>query len=402
MPSEGKPRVLILTSPAEIHSFAVKEGLVRKGVETHLWHTPDFPSLQTGSLWFDSAGNKCEVVGPELEILNDGITSLWVRRPTAPVLPDQLDPADRDFALRESTLFARSLYREVGAKAFWVNPPDSQRRANLKTQQLRAAAQAGFKIPRTLCSNDPTRIREFLRSAPKGIIYKSFFPMSWRTSDGVATLFSSVVQEQDLPHDPVLQASPGIFQELVPKAYELRITAMGSRMFTAKFRSQEIPEGRVDWRAAFDRLPIEPAELPESVAVACRQVMTSLGLVFGCFDLIVTPEGDYVFLEINEMGAFLWIEEKVEELRLLDAFCEFLIQGAVDFRWCKSSENVHWRDVFDRAMRQFEVEAPQAHIRIPTESIFDDAQDDWPYRESLDGEHAELNRTSTAPKTPTY
>jgi hypothetical protein len=143
-------------------------------------------------------------------------------------------------------------------------------------------------------------------------------------------------------------------------------------MFTAKFRSQEIPEGRIDWRAAFDRLPIEPAQLPESVADACRRIMTSLGLVFGCFDVIVTPSGDYVFLEINEMGAFLWIEEKVEELHLLDAFCEFLIQGTPDFRWRKTRGNVLWRDISDRAMCQFEVEAPKSHIRIPTESILDE------------------------------
>lgn len=366
------PKVLILTSPAEVHSFAVQEGLKKKGVEAYLWHTPDFPTLQAGSLWFGSERSGWEVVGPGLEIRDAAITSFWVRRPTGPVLPDQLDPADREFALRESTLFARSLQRAVGSQAFWVNPPEGQRRANLKTQQLRAASEAGFKIPSTLCSNDPARIREFLRLNKGGAIYKSFYPVSWRTSEGVATLFSSVVSEEDLPEDSILRASPGIFQELVPKAHELRITAIGHRLFTAKFRSQEIPEGRIDWRAAFDRLPMEPVDLPESVADACRRIMADLGLVFGCFDVIVTPAGDYVFLEVNEMGAFLWIEEKVEDLHLLDAFCEFLIQGRIDFQWEHSPRSISWRDVSGGALRQFEVEAPQSHIRIPTESILDD------------------------------
>jgi glutathione synthase/RimK-type ligase-like ATP-grasp enzyme len=371
-PRSVEPKVLILTSPAEIHSFAVKEGLARKGVEAVLWHTPDFPTLQAGSVWLDSDRTDWEIVGPELDLRNASIKSLWVRRPTSPVLPSQLDPADRAFALTESTIFARSLQREVGTQAFWVNPPDSQRRANLKTCQLKAAVKAGFKIPRTLCSNDPVRIREFLLQNKGGVIYKSFFPVSWRTAEGVATLFSSIVQEEDLPEDPILRASPGIFQELIPKAYELRITAMGNRMFTAKFRSQEVPEGSIDWRAAFDRLPMEVAELPEAVADACRRIMAILGLVFGCFDVIVTPDGDYVFLEVNEMGAFLWIEEKVEDLGLLDAFCEFLLQGTVDFRWRKSSNNVLWSDVSGHAMREFEIEAPRNHVRISTESIFDE------------------------------
>ena len=88
--------------------------------------------------------------------------------------------------------------------------------------------------------------------------------------------------------------------------------------------------------------------------------------------MIVTPGGDYVFLEVNEMGAFLWIEEKVEDLGLLDAFCEFLLQGTVDFRWRKSSNSVLWRDVSGHVMREFEIEAPRNHVRISTESIFDE------------------------------
>jgi glutathione synthase/RimK-type ligase-like ATP-grasp enzyme len=31
-------------------------------------------------------------------------------------------------------------------------------------------------------------------------------------------------------------------------------------------------------------------------------------LNFGCFDFIVTPEGEYVFLECNPNGQWLWIE----------------------------------------------------------------------------------------------
>lgn len=366
-------KVIILTSPSEVHAFAAQEVLKRKGVDAHLWHTSDLPILQAGSLWLGDGQRSYEVIGPELEVRDSRITSVWVRRPASPVIPEQLEPADREFAFRESTLFLRSLQVEVGSGAFWVNPPESQRRANLKTEQLKSALDAGFRIPRTLCSNDPARIRGFLRQNKKGTIYKSFFPISWRTIDGVATLFSSVVEEEDLPEDPVLRASPGIFQELVAKAYELRITAIGNRLFTAKFRSQEIPEGRIDWRAAFDRLPMEPADVPNPVAEACRRVMASLGLVFGCFDVIVTPDGDYVFLEVNEMGAFLWIEERIESLPLLDAFCEFLIQGKADFHWKQSADNILWKDVFDEAMRRFETEAPRNHIRVSTESILDEA-----------------------------
>lgn len=53
--------------------------------------------------------------------------------------------------------------------------------------------------------------------------------------------------------------------------------------------------------------------------------MANLGLVFGCIDIIVTLNGEYCFLEVNEMGQFLWIERANPEIRILDAFCDFLL-----------------------------------------------------------------------------
>jgi glutathione synthase/RimK-type ligase-like ATP-grasp enzyme len=33
-------------------------------------------------------------------------------------------------------------------------------------------------------------------------------------------------------------------------------------------------------------------------------------LTFGAIDMIVTPTGEYVFLEINANGQYLWIEKQ--------------------------------------------------------------------------------------------
>ena len=54
-------------------------------------------------------------------------------------------------------------------------------------------------------------------------------------------------------------------------------------------------------------------------------------IVFGCFDLIVTPNGDVIFLEVNPMGQFLWIEYLCPEIQLLELFCEFLLAQRFDF-----------------------------------------------------------------------
>jgi glutathione synthase/RimK-type ligase-like ATP-grasp enzyme len=92
---------------------------------------------------------------------------------------------------------------------------------------------------------------------------------------------------------------PGIYQALVLKAYELRVTMIGRRAFAAKVCSQERRTGRLDWRKAYAELHMEPFELPPEVAEQCFAVMQKLDIVFGCFDFIVRPDGRYVFLEVN-------------------------------------------------------------------------------------------------------
>jgi glutathione synthase/RimK-type ligase-like ATP-grasp enzyme len=244
----------------------------------------------------------------------------------------------------------------------------------LKPEQLKIALEAGFKIPRTLCSNSPARIRELLRRSRNGVIYKPFTPASWRSQEGLAVAFSSLVTEEDLPDDEILRATPGIFQEYVQKSYELRVTAIGRRLFTVKLRSQEVLDAKVDWRAAPDEVPMEPADLPPSVESACLKILDTFGLVFGCFDLIVTPDQEYVFLEVNEMGAFLWIESQLPELGVLDAFSELLIQAKADFAWKQSCANSRWSEIVQRALQQSESESMKGHITSPSGDTFDEDQ----------------------------
>ena len=53
---------------------------------------------------------------------------------------------------------------------------------------------------------------------------------------------------------------------------------------------------------------MQPVELPCEVADRCRLLVRELDLLYGAIDLVRTPDGRYVFLEINPNGQYLWIE----------------------------------------------------------------------------------------------
>ena len=68
-------------------------------------------------------------------------------------------------------------------------------------------------------------------------------------------------------------------------------------------------KGKIDWRQGYDYgLKQEIVEIPESIKQFCIAFLKEIHLNFGCFDFIVTPNNDYIFLECNPNGQWLWIE----------------------------------------------------------------------------------------------
>lgn len=87
----------------------------------------------------------------------------------------------------------------------------------------------------------------------------------------------------------------------------------------------------------------------------------------------MTPDDDYVFLEINEMGAFLWIEGQNPEFLLIDAFSEFLIQATPAFDWTPTANSIRLEDVEKDALQQMR-EAAQIHQAATMDTLVDDAE----------------------------
>jgi glutathione synthase/RimK-type ligase-like ATP-grasp enzyme len=67
---------------------------------------------------------------------------------------------------------------------------------------------------------------------------------------------------------------------------------------------------KIDMRMDIANARITPVQLPEEVRDRLTDLMRRLGLVYGAIDMRRTPDGRYVFLEINPAGQWLFIEER--------------------------------------------------------------------------------------------
>jgi glutathione synthase/RimK-type ligase-like ATP-grasp enzyme len=360
--------ILILTDPSDVHAQAVALSLRNRGATALVWYTTDFPSRATETVLFEKGVERTRLIAVgERDLASYGISRVWRRRPAQVSQAADLHPADQSFAESEVTAFRNGLFSMMLPGAVWVNPPDAGGRAGRKMVQHQAALSVGLRTPDTVYSNDPSEVLRFLRRHDGKAVYKTFRPISWRDQETTWAPYTSLLTEEQLVKDSLLQAVPGIYQEVIPKRYELRVTLMGCRSFSARINSQETTAGKLDWRKAYNELRMEAFALPPDLARACFHLMKRLGIVFGCLDFIVTPEGEYVFLEINEMGQFLFVEY-FTGLPLLDAFTEFLVQGTEEFDWSADRVRVRYADVEDEALALVE-QAKAAHITVPDSTI---------------------------------
>lgn len=367
--------ILTLTTPDDHHAIYVQEALRHKGGDTQLWYTADLAQLQDASVEIDGEATRWRVSGADLDFGPVAPEVIWFRRPARPVLSDAVHPADRKWANREHEEFFRWLIEFLPADVFQVNSPERARRANSKIYQLQAAQRVGLRFPQTLYSNDTRKIRAFLRHHGGQAVYKSITQQGpWLLSDqSYAVLYTSLLTEDGLPDDEVLKATPGIFQQLLQKAFELRVTVIGKRVFPAKIDSQATRKGQLDWRRALDDMTWEETDIPAELSRTILKLMEEMGLAFGCLDFVVTPEGEYVFLEVNEMGQFLFVEHEAGT-PLLDAFCEMLLQGKTDYRWDPARVTVRMHDLKSRVESRLE-EAMAEHVQPPPPLAGEDPAD---------------------------
>jgi glutathione synthase/RimK-type ligase-like ATP-grasp enzyme len=243
---------------------------------------------------------------------------VWWRRPRPLRLHDDLARAapDRMFAYNESHAAITGVWSALDA--YWVNDPERDLVASRKVVQLRRAAELGMRVPRTCITNDPAEASTFIESeGTERTIYKSFLGSedAWRET--------RVLRPDERELLDSVRYAPVIFQEFIPAVVDLRVTIIGDELFAAAIRSQETRYPH-DFRMDLESAGIEPHVLPDDVAGGLRALMASFGLVYGAIDLRLTPDGEYVFLEINPAGQWLFVELRTGQ-PITDALVDHLI-----------------------------------------------------------------------------
>lgn len=254
----------------------------------------------------------------------EDITVGWYRRTSRPtVSADVVDAEARQFAERQSA--SALLYYFDSLPIRWINRPSTVAKANNKLSQLLTASAMGMRVPRTLVTNSPLEAAEFYRRERGAVITKV---LSQSGLEDMA-IYTQPVSASDAQRFETVSYAPVLLQESIAKDYELRVTVVGNKVFAVAIYSQVSHETTHDWRRqALNTagIPHLAVSIPERIETLVRDYLRNFDLQYGAFDFVVTPEGDYVFLELNPSGQWMWLERLTdvritEELvRLLQSF----------------------------------------------------------------------------------
>jgi len=292
--------ILVVSFPDNPHVSAVLRHLTRPFT---VFDVAEFPDRARLSARFGPGEDGLTLTAEDGRLVDAAdLGAVWFRRIRPMTLDAELtDPVGRLFAWSESTEALTGFWHST--ECFWMNPPAADEVGQRKIRQLQVARQVGLTVPDTLITNDPAQAREFVAARlDRGVVRKAFRNIA------EAPRTTALLGPADLDRMPQVRFAPVTFQEFVPAELDLRVIVVEDEIFAAAIRSQ--PEYRADYRPGSGTAEVRAHRLSDDVADRLLALHKRLGLVYGASDLRLTPDGDYVFLEVNPAGEFLFACER--------------------------------------------------------------------------------------------
>jgi MvdD family ATP-grasp ribosomal peptide maturase len=320
--------VLIVThtQDREAVSSAI-EAIVAQGGEAFCFDTDRFPTQMQLEVYFGLGTEKFVLTDGAKQLDLQDVSAVWYRRVRIGAdIPTAMDAQLRQASIQESQVTIQGAIASLNV--FHLDSVLNIRRAEHKQLQLQIARSLGLETPRTLITNNPQAVLKFARECESGIVTKMLSAFAIYDRGQEQVVFTNPVKPEDLENLEGLRFCPICFQENIPKTLELRTTIVGQQVFTGAIDSQSLPKASHDWRRQALTLidAWQPYELPQEIAVKLLKLMEYFQLNYGAFDLILTPDGHYIFLEINPVGEFYWLE-KYAGLPISQAIADLLIKN---------------------------------------------------------------------------
>ncbi|MER6434086.1 ATP-grasp ribosomal peptide maturase [Streptomyces sp900105245] len=316
--------VLVVTRLDDMTADVVIEELGRRRVPVIRLDPGDFPDSVSVSARVDGSGLGGTLRTTTRTAVLDGVRSVYWRRPRPYEAPAKLEEQDARWCAEHARYGLGGILAALPG-AHYVNHPWANRAAEYKPAQLATAALCGFNVPATLLTNDTEQARRFVREHGP-VVYKPLYNSDYTGESGSGlTVWVEEVSPEDL--DDGVAHTLHLFQQRVDKVADVRLTAVGSRLFAVRIDGSP----GLDWRRHYDDLSYTLIETPPDVEKAVHDYLARFRLTYGAFDFGLDAAGVWHWYECNPNGQFAWFPDPITN-QIVDAIADQLQQPDRDRR----------------------------------------------------------------------
>jgi glutathione synthase/RimK-type ligase-like ATP-grasp enzyme len=303
--------ILIITTSKDVGvDFLINELRQFSSINVFRFNIEDYPSKIEIVTNVDNNGKVENLINfPHQGVLKSSeVFSAFYRRESESIfLEDIKSKENKTFAKIEILGHLDTIWDTMNC--FWVNHPRYSTSLMTKVAQIHYAGKIGFNVPETVITTDYNILKKFYNKHNGNIIAKQLGNARGAQDWIEGRLYTQKIEEKHLKLFENSLKTPVMFQELIIKDTELRITIVNKDIFSIKIDSQSKENTKIDWRRGpVGKMKHSVFDIPESVKLKLLDLHKTLGLVYSGTDMIINPQGEYILLELNPNGEYMWTE----------------------------------------------------------------------------------------------
>ncbi|MFA5292065.1 MAG: hypothetical protein WC496_03430 [Phycisphaerae bacterium] len=299
--------ILVLTNSSDVTSDYICSKFKQEKIRFSRFNTDK--DCQTATFSYKSGVSRLE--WPQGTLKPEQITTILLRRPK-PVKVYKIDDIYSErHAAGEWSEAIEGFLAHVEEKR-WINHPARNSEASHKIEQLSRSKSYGLNIPRTVITNNISEAKKFIHSENNSVIVKPLNSgyIERESPEKDTIIYTRQLKKEDYPFLEGIEFCPVLFQEMIPKVVDVRLTMLDGIIVATGIRAVEVDGNqRLDIRRNnMSDVEYLPLKVPDNVSISVRSLIRSYGLRFATLDFGVTKSGEWFFFEINPNGQWAWLD----------------------------------------------------------------------------------------------
>lgn len=317
---DNRHQILIISRSGDAHATMVGEALIDAGVQVFV-RTPQ-ALIEESVLSIDN--NNIDNKGDKLTFktfdIND-VKIVWLRKPSYFFSNNNAVSAYEHIKWNQKNLLLGTIYKILESNKHLIHCYQTAFISKNKYMQLISAYRVGFRTPLTYYLDNKELLKNFdVKINKKKWVIKPATEIIFEDEGEMLRYGVSSITSYEIQRETEM---PLIFQEEILIKSEIKCAYINGSIFAVEVNVPYSYEDLNDVPYS-DRI-YKAVKIPSYIKNKCILLCENLGFIFATIDFLINNNEEWIFIEINENGQFLFLEDQCPELPILQTTINYFL-----------------------------------------------------------------------------